>query len=58
MLAIVLFSTDTNAQKIYNEITLTYKITVTSTNEKSDLAKSLEGAILTVMVKGLSLIHI
>ena len=52
LLAIVLFSPVTKAQKIYNEITLTYKISVSSTNEKSDLAKSLEGAILTVMVKG------
>ena len=40
------------AQKTYNEIALAYDITVTSTNEKSELAKSLEGAKLTVLVKG------
>jgi hypothetical protein len=49
----VLFSTSpVFAQKTYNEITLFYKISVSSTGEKSELAKSLEGATLTVMVKG------
>ena len=40
------------AQKSHTEIVLTYNITVSSTNEKLELAKSLEGAKLTVMVKG------
>lgn len=44
--------TSVMAQKSFNEITMVYKISVSSTNEKSDFAKSLEGATLTVMVKG------
>jgi GLPGLI family protein len=49
---IVFFTTPLFAQKTYNEVTLSYKISVTSTGERSELAKSLEGATLTVMVKG------
>ena len=40
------------AQKPINEVTLTYNISVQSTNEKTDVARSLEGALLTVYLKG------
>lgn len=40
------------AQKPINEVSLTYNISVQSTNEKTDIAKSLEGALLTVYLKG------
>lgn len=52
---LILFSSFTlrlQAQKTYSEIALTYNIAVVSTNEKTELAKSLEGAKLTVLVKG------
>lgn len=49
---IVLVSPLVTAQKSHSEVTLTYNISVSSTNEKAELAKSLEGAKLTVMVKG------
>lgn len=52
IVALVVFSFELMAQKKHNEVTLTYKISVTSTNERSDVAKSLEGATLTVRVKG------
>lgn len=45
-------SLQVQAQKTYSEIALTYNIAVVSTNDKTDLAKSLEGAKLTVLVKG------
>ncbi len=41
------------AQKILNDATLTYTISVQSTDGKTDLAKSLEGAVLTVYIKGM-----
>ncbi len=40
------------AQKAVNEVTLNYSIAITSTNEKTAIAKSLEGATLTVYLKG------
>lgn len=40
------------AQKLLNDATFTYSITVQSTDGKTELAKSLEGATLTVYVKG------
>lgn len=40
------------AQKPINEVSLTYNISVQSTNEKTDVAKSLEGALLTIYIKG------
>lgn len=45
-------SLQVDAQRSYNEITLAYDISVSSTSEKTELAKSLEGAKLTVMIKG------
>src|SRR4051812_1971057 len=40
------------AQKPINEATLTYNISVQSVDGKTDLTKSLEGATLTVYLKG------
>jgi len=48
----LLFHFSLIAQKPINEVTLTYNISVQSTNEKTDVAKSLEGALLTVYLKG------
>ncbi|MEO5983858.1 MAG: hypothetical protein ABIP80_00040 [Ferruginibacter sp.] len=39
------------SQKRLDEVTLQYNITVQSTNEKTDIARSLDGALLTVYVK-------
>lgn len=41
------------AQKLLNDATLTYAITVQSTDGKTELAKLLEGAVLTVYLKGM-----
>jgi len=48
----LLSTTSLIAQKQINEVTLTYNISVQSTGEKTDLAKSFEGALLTVYLKG------
>lgn len=40
------------AQKTVNEATVNYKITTESTDDKAAMAKSLEGATLTVYLKG------
>lgn len=40
------------AQKMVNEATVSYKISTESTNDKAAMAKSLEGATLTVYIKG------
>ncbi|MEJ7625356.1 MAG: hypothetical protein WKF35_00720 [Ferruginibacter sp.] len=40
------------AQKVVDEVTLTYNITVQSTNEKTEIAKSFDGAQLTVYLRG------
>ncbi|MEO8771447.1 MAG: hypothetical protein ABI402_15230 [Ferruginibacter sp.] len=40
------------AQKIVNEATISYAISTESTDDKSTAAKSLEGATLTVYIKG------
>lgn len=40
------------AQKVVNEATINYSISTESTNDKAAMAKSLEGATLTVYLKG------
>ncbi len=40
------------AQKPINEATLTYNISIESVNDKPSLSKSLEGAVLTIYIKG------
>ena len=40
------------AQKVLNDATITYSISVQSSDGKTDLAKSLEGATLTIYLKG------
>jgi GLPGLI family protein len=40
------------AQKKVNEATITYNISITSSDEKAAMAKTLEGATLTVYLKG------
>ncbi len=52
LLFLVIHNTTLLAQKNINEATLLYTISVQSNNEKIDVAKSLEGAMLTIYVKG------
>jgi GLPGLI family protein len=41
-----------SAQKAANEITLVYNISVQSSSDKTEIARSLEGAVVTVSIKG------
>jgi len=53
LLIILLFNLCTSSgQKAIDEVTLTYTITVTSNNEKTDISRSFDGALLTVYLRG------
>jgi GLPGLI family protein len=42
----------TNAQKLVNEATITYNISITSADSKTDLGRSLDGAQLVLYIRG------
>ena len=48
----VLFCGQVDAQKLQNDATVNYTITIEASNENTALAKSLEGATFTVYLKG------
>jgi hypothetical protein len=55
LLALVIvpaFFSNLKAQKPVKEITLTYNISVQSTNDKTNVTRSLEGAVLNIYLKG------
>ena len=47
-----LFSNTSAAQKVINELTLNYNISIESVNDKPSLSKSLDGATLSIYIKG------
>jgi len=51
-LTVSLFLSNAFAQKTVNDINLSYNISIESVNDKPSLSKSLDGAVLTVLIKG------
>lgn len=47
-----LFSISVSAQKVINELSLNYNISIESVNDKTSMSKSLDGATLSVYIKG------
>jgi len=52
ILPVIFFSINLFAQKTVNEVMLSYNISIESVNDKPSLSKSLEGATLSVYIKG------
>lgn len=52
VLTCCLFAFTSSAQKVINELTLNYQISIETVNEKSAQTKSLNGADLTIYIKG------